>query len=99
MAKAEIRNQIRRLRFEVKETTQQALADSVGCTRQAIVVLDKGSHAPSLALACGSRTPSAALSRKCSTSWTRIEMVPAYRWYARVGCPDKPPSRAAFGAR
>ena len=51
MAKAEIRNQIRRLRFEANEMTQQALADSVGCTRQTIVVLEQGRYVPSLALA------------------------------------------------
>jgi len=33
MAKAEIDNQIRRLRFEHDEMTQQELADKVGCTR------------------------------------------------------------------
>ncbi len=51
MAKAEIRNQIRRLRFEANEMTQQALADSVGCTRQTIIVLEQGRYVPSLALA------------------------------------------------
>ncbi len=51
MAKAEIRNRIRRLRFEANEMTQQALADSVGCTRQTIIVLEQGRYVPSLALA------------------------------------------------
>ncbi|MBI4878395.1 MAG: helix-turn-helix transcriptional regulator [Planctomycetes bacterium] len=51
MAKAEIRNQIRRLRFEHGEMTQQELAARVGCTRQTIILLEKGRYAPSLALA------------------------------------------------
>lgn len=51
MAKAEIRNTIRRLRFEAGEMTQQTLADTVGCTRQTIVVLEQGRYVPSLALA------------------------------------------------
>jgi putative transcriptional regulator len=51
MPKAEIRNQIRRLRFEHGELTQQALADQVGCTRQTILLLEQGRYVPSLALA------------------------------------------------
>jgi putative transcriptional regulator len=39
MAKAEISNGIRRLRFENDEMTQQELADRVGCSRQTIVLL------------------------------------------------------------
>ena len=51
MAKAEISNHIRRLRFEHGEMTQQALANQVGCTRQTIVLLEQGRYSPSLALA------------------------------------------------
>jgi len=51
MPKAEIQNQIRRLRFEHGEMTQQALADAVGCTRQTIILLEQSRYAPSLALA------------------------------------------------
>ena len=51
MAKATIRNQIRRLRFAHGEITQQALAERVGCTRQTIVVLEQGRYVPSLLLA------------------------------------------------
>ena len=51
MAKAEISNKIRRLRFDRDEMTQQALADRVGCSRQTIVLLEQGRYAPSLALA------------------------------------------------
>jgi len=49
--KAEIRNQIRRLRFDHGEMTQQALAEQVGCTRQTIVLLEQERYVPSLALA------------------------------------------------
>jgi putative transcriptional regulator len=51
MARAEIRNHIRKLRFEHGEMTQQALADAAGCTRQTIVLLEQSRYAPSLALA------------------------------------------------
>ena len=51
MAKAEIGNQVRRLRFEQGEMTQQELADRAGCTRQTIVSLERGKYVPSLALA------------------------------------------------
>jgi putative transcriptional regulator len=51
VAKAEIRNQIRRMRFERGEMTQQALAEHAGCTRQTIVVLEQGRYVPSLLMA------------------------------------------------
>ena len=51
MAKNEIKNQIRRLRFENGEITQQALADRVGVTRQTIIAIEAGKYAPSLTLA------------------------------------------------
>ena len=51
MTKAEIRNQIRQLRFEHGEMTQQQLADRVGCSRQTIVLLEQERYVPSLALA------------------------------------------------
>ncbi len=51
MAKAEIKNQIRRLRFENGEMTQQELADRSKCTRQTIIALEQGKYVPSLALA------------------------------------------------
>lgn len=44
-------NQLRRLRFEHGETTQDALARAVGITRQTIVALEGGRYAPSLELA------------------------------------------------
>jgi putative transcriptional regulator len=51
VAKAEIRNQIRRMRFEHGEMTQQELAVRAGCTRQTIVVLEQGRYVPSLLMA------------------------------------------------
>ena len=44
-------NDIRRLRFERGEMTQQALADASGVTRQTIIALEAGKYAPSLELA------------------------------------------------
>lgn len=46
-----IHNRIRELRFKAGEMTQQALADSVGITRQTIIALEKGKYYPSLELA------------------------------------------------
>ena len=51
MAKAEIRNQVRRFRFEYGEMTQQELADRARCTRQTIIALEQQKYVPSLALA------------------------------------------------
>ena len=44
-------NQLRRLRFDHNEMTQDALARKVGITRQTIVALEAGRYAPSLELA------------------------------------------------
>jgi putative transcriptional regulator len=46
-----IANQIRRLRFERGEMTQEALARAAGVTRQTIIALEAGKYAPSLELA------------------------------------------------
>lgn len=46
-----VTNEIRRLRFERGEMTQQALADACGVTRQTIIALEAGRYAPSLELA------------------------------------------------
>lgn len=51
MAKLQITNTIRRLRFEMDEMTQQALADKVGVTRQTIAAIEKARYSPSLELA------------------------------------------------
>lgn len=47
----QIHNQVRRLRFENDEMTQQALADSVGVTRQTIIAIEHGKYSPSLEVA------------------------------------------------
>ncbi|MBN1962139.1 MAG: helix-turn-helix transcriptional regulator [Deltaproteobacteria bacterium] len=44
-------NQIRRLRFENNEMTQEQLAQEVGVTRQTIIALEAGKYVPSLVLA------------------------------------------------
>ena len=51
MGEGVIRSQIRRLRFEHGEMTQQQLAEEAGCTRQTIIALEQGGYVPSLALA------------------------------------------------
>jgi len=51
MVKIEIKNRIRRLRFDHDEMTQQELANRVGCTRQTIIALEQGKYVPSLELA------------------------------------------------
>ena len=50
MAKNEITNQIRRLRFENSEMTQQKLADAAGVTRQTIIAIEASKYSPSLSL-------------------------------------------------
>ena len=51
MAKSNLKNQIRRMRFENDEMTQQQLADKTGVTRQTIIAIEAGKYAPSLMLA------------------------------------------------
>ena len=51
MTATAIRNQIRRLRFEHGEMTQQQLADAVGATRQTILAIEAAKYSPSLELA------------------------------------------------
>jgi putative transcriptional regulator len=51
MAQNELRNRIRRLRFDHGEMTQQQLADKTGVTRQTIIAIEAGKYAPSLPLA------------------------------------------------
>jgi putative transcriptional regulator len=46
-----LRNQIRRLRFDDGEMTQQELAERVKVTRQTIIALEANQYAPSLLLA------------------------------------------------
>jgi putative transcriptional regulator len=51
MVKTKIQNNIRRLRFDTGEMTQQQLADETGVSRQTIVAIEKGNYSPSLELA------------------------------------------------
>ena len=51
MAKSKIGNEIRRLRFERGEMTQQALADAAGVTRQTVIAIEQGRYSPSLEVA------------------------------------------------
>ncbi len=51
MEKNNLSNQIRRLRFENDQMTQQQLADKAGVTRQTIIAIESGRYAPSLPLA------------------------------------------------
>ncbi|MHC4627014.1 MAG: helix-turn-helix transcriptional regulator [Planctomycetota bacterium] len=51
MPKGEITNNVRRLRFDKGEITQQQLADRVGVTRQTIIAIESGRYSPSLPLA------------------------------------------------
>ena len=48
---ATITNQLRRLRFEHGEMTQQELAERAGVTRQTIIAIEGGRYTPSLELA------------------------------------------------
>ncbi|UCE98191.1 MAG: helix-turn-helix transcriptional regulator [Dehalococcoidia bacterium] len=48
---AQIKNRIRRLRFDNDEMTQEELAKRVGCTRQTIIALEQGKYVPSIELA------------------------------------------------
>jgi putative transcriptional regulator len=49
--RGKLKNQIRRLRFDHDEMTQQKLAEQVGVTRQTIIALESGKYTPSLTLA------------------------------------------------
>ncbi|MHC4289886.1 MAG: helix-turn-helix transcriptional regulator [Planctomycetota bacterium] len=51
MPNEQLSNNIRRLRFDAGEMTQQQLADKVGVTRQTIIATEQGRYAPSLPLA------------------------------------------------
>ena len=51
MSKSNLTNNIRKLRFENGQITQQQLADKTGVTRQTIIAIEAGKYAPSLPLA------------------------------------------------
>ena len=44
-------NNIRRLRFEAGEMSQQMLADKIGVTRQTVFAIEKDKYSPSLEVA------------------------------------------------
>ena len=46
-----VRNNIRKLRFQHDEMTQEQLAEKVGVTRQTIIAIESAKYAPSLELA------------------------------------------------
>jgi len=48
---SQLRNRIRRLRFDRNEMTQQELAERAGVTRQTIIALEANRYVPSLLLA------------------------------------------------
>ena len=51
MPERRVTNNIRRLRFEHGEMTQEQLAVKVGVTRQTIIAIEAAKYAPSLELA------------------------------------------------
>jgi putative transcriptional regulator len=51
LAKYQVRNNVRKLRFYHDEMTQQELAKKVGVTRQTILAIEKEKYSPSLELA------------------------------------------------
>jgi len=51
MGKPHIRNNIRKLRFNTDEMTQEELAEKVGVTRQTINAIESSKYSPTLELA------------------------------------------------
>jgi len=51
MSRARIRNNIRRLRFDRSEMTQQELAERIGVTRQTVIAIEGDKYSPSLEVA------------------------------------------------
>jgi putative transcriptional regulator len=51
MTKGRIRNNIRRLRFDRAEMTQQELAEKIGVTRQTVIAIERDKYSPSLEVA------------------------------------------------
>ena len=51
MARGRIQNNIRRLRFDRAEMTQQELAEKVGVTRQTVIAIEGDKYSPSLEVA------------------------------------------------
>ena len=51
MKKSELKNNIRKLRFNFDEMTQQDLANKLGVSRQTINAIEAGKYSPTLELA------------------------------------------------
>ena len=51
MSKKTLSNNIRKMRFERREMTQQDLADRIGVTRQTVNAIELGKYSPSLEIA------------------------------------------------
>lgn len=51
LVKLNIQSNVRKLRFNHDEMTQQALAEAIGVSRQTVVAMEKGKYSPSLELA------------------------------------------------
>ena len=51
MDERQVRNNIRRMRFNHNEMTQEQLAQKVGVTRQTIIAIESAKYSPSLELA------------------------------------------------
>ena len=51
MKKGSLTNNIRKLRFNSSEMTQQKLADKLGVSRQTIIAIEAGKYSPTLELA------------------------------------------------
>jgi putative transcriptional regulator len=51
MDKYKVRNNVRKLRFQHDEMTQEQLAEKVGVTRQTIIAIESLKYSPSLELA------------------------------------------------
>lgn len=51
MKEVELQNNLRKLRFEKGDLTQEVLADKLGVSRQTVYAIEKGKFNPSVALA------------------------------------------------
>jgi putative transcriptional regulator len=51
MEKNTLTNNMRKLRFNTSEMTQQELADKLGVSRQTIIAIEAGKYSPTLELA------------------------------------------------
>ncbi len=51
MGKLNIKNNIRKLRFNNNEMTQQELADKLGVSRQTVLAIESAKYSPTLELA------------------------------------------------